>query len=81
MTAREHYICFDRTMEGRRGMSVSEWTYFLDNYEEVIDHGIQIFGGEKPLPPWTVTWTRAGEGTAFAFEIIIRARQASSHAR
>jgi hypothetical protein len=37
--------------------------------------------GEKPLPPWTVTWTRAGEGTAFAFEIIIRARQASSHAR
>jgi len=43
-------LCFDRTMEGRRGMSVSEWTYFLDNYEEVVDHGIRVFGGEKPLP-------------------------------
>jgi ubiquinone/menaquinone biosynthesis C-methylase UbiE len=58
LTAREHYICFDRTMEGRRGMSVSEWTYFLDNYEEVIDHGIQIFGGEKPLPPIDVETIR-----------------------
>jgi ubiquinone/menaquinone biosynthesis C-methylase UbiE len=44
-------LCFDYTMEGRRGMSVLEWTYFLDNYEQVVEHGIHVFGGEGPLPP------------------------------
>jgi len=42
-------LAFDRTMEGRRGHSVLEWTYFLDNYETVVDHGIERFGnGEDP---------------------------------
>ena len=31
-------LVFDRTMEGRTGQSVLEWTYFLDNYQEVMDH-------------------------------------------
>lgn len=43
-------LCFDRTMEGRRGMSVLEWTYFLDNYEEVLDHGIVAFSDPQKLP-------------------------------
>jgi ubiquinone/menaquinone biosynthesis C-methylase UbiE len=51
-------LSFDRTMEGRRGMSVLEWTYFLDNYEEVVDHGIKVFGGEGPLPPIDVETIR-----------------------
>ncbi len=44
-------LCFDRTMEGRRGMSVLEWTYFLDNYQEVLDHGITAFSGGANAPP------------------------------
>lgn len=43
-------LCFDRTMEGRRGMSVLEWTYFLDNYEEVLEHGIAAFSVAKDPP-------------------------------
>jgi hypothetical protein len=37
-------LCFDRTLEGRRGRNVLEWTYFLDNYEDVVNHGIGVFG-------------------------------------
>src|SRR5262249_17553108 len=36
-------LAFDRTMEGRRGMSVLEWTYLLENYEQVLNHGIKVF--------------------------------------
>lgn len=43
-------LCFDRTMEGRRGENVLEWTYFLDNYEEVLEHGIRSFGDPDKLP-------------------------------
>jgi ubiquinone/menaquinone biosynthesis C-methylase UbiE len=43
-------ICFDRTMEGRIGHSVLEWTYFLDNYQDVLQHGIAVFGPGKPPP-------------------------------
>ena len=43
-------LCFDRTMEGRRGRNVLEWTYFLENYEEVLTHGIEVFGEDKELP-------------------------------
>ncbi len=42
--------CFDRTMEGRRGLNVLEWTYFLDNYEDVLDHGIKAFSDPTNLP-------------------------------
>lgn len=31
-------LVFDRTMDGRTGQSVLEWTYFLDNYKDVVDH-------------------------------------------
>jgi hypothetical protein len=43
-------LCFDRTLEGRRGRNVLEWTYFLDNYEEVVKHGIGVIrqGTEPP---------------------------------
>ena len=44
-------IAFDRTMEGRKGRSVLEWTYFLDNYEEVLDHGVEVFGDAEKVPP------------------------------
>jgi hypothetical protein len=34
-------VAFDRTMEGRQGESVLEWTYFLDNFKEVFEHGVK----------------------------------------
>lgn len=43
-------IAFDRTMEGRKGKGVLEWTYFLDNYEEVLAHGVEKFGNANKLP-------------------------------
>lgn len=43
-------LAFDRTMEGRQGQSVLEWTYFLDNYDEVRDHGIHAFSDPNALP-------------------------------
>jgi ubiquinone/menaquinone biosynthesis C-methylase UbiE len=43
-------IAFDRTMEGRKGRGVLEWTYFLDNYEEVLEHGVKMFGDANRLP-------------------------------
>lgn len=43
-------VAFDRTMEGRKGRSVLEWTYFLDNYNEVLDHGVMRFGDTNGLP-------------------------------
>ena len=43
-------LCFDRTLEGRHGKSVLEWTYFLDNYEEVLSHGIEVFAEGKSPP-------------------------------
>lgn len=43
-------LCFDRTMEGRRGMSVLEWVYFLENYEESLNHGIEAFSDQDNLP-------------------------------
>ncbi|MCK5665449.1 MAG: class I SAM-dependent methyltransferase [Thiotrichaceae bacterium] len=43
--------CFDRTMEGRRGLTVLEWTYFLENYKEILEHGKKVFGGDaKEFP-------------------------------
>ncbi|HUT11813.1 MAG TPA: class I SAM-dependent methyltransferase [Thermoguttaceae bacterium] len=47
-------LAFDRTMEGRRGLSVLEWVYFLDNYEEVLDHTVEAFSDPKNLPPLDV---------------------------
>ena len=43
-------LAFDKTMEGRQGRSVLEWTYFLDNYEQVLDHGMKCFGDPENLP-------------------------------
>jgi ubiquinone/menaquinone biosynthesis C-methylase UbiE len=43
-------VAFDRTMEGRIGRPVLEWTYFLENYEEVLDHGVERFGDSNELP-------------------------------
>jgi ubiquinone/menaquinone biosynthesis C-methylase UbiE/PAS domain-containing protein len=44
-------IAFDRTMEGRKGQGILEWTYFLDNYEEVLDHGVKKFSESNAFPP------------------------------
>jgi ubiquinone/menaquinone biosynthesis C-methylase UbiE len=43
-------VAFDRSMEGRKGKGVLEWTYFLDNYEEVLDHGVKVFSDANRLP-------------------------------
>lgn len=43
-------LAFDRTMEGRKGHGVLEWTFFLDNYTEVLAHGDKAFGDPKNLP-------------------------------
>ncbi len=44
-------LAFDGTMEGRRGESVLEWVYFLDNYKEILDHGVEVFSDPSNLPP------------------------------
>lgn len=43
-------LAFDRTMEGRQGKSVLEWTYHLENYQEVLDHGVEAFSDPDKLP-------------------------------
>ncbi len=43
-------LAFDRTMEGRRNMNALEWVYFLENFQEVVDHGERVFSGEGPFP-------------------------------
>lgn len=43
-------LAFDRSMEGRRGMSVREWVFFLENYEDVLNHGEEAFGPGRELP-------------------------------
>jgi len=69
-------MCFDRTMEGRRGRNVLEWTYFLDNYEEALTHGIGVFGeGKEPpridIEKLSYTSDRYGpiDGTKRAYQI------------
>ncbi len=62
-------VAFDRTMEGRKGRPVLEWTYFLDNYDEVLNHGVRAFGDTNELPPIDVesiqyTSQRYGKFTA-----------------
>lgn len=43
-------LAFDRTMEGKRGQSVLQWVYYLDNFEDVLDHA-ESFVETKELPP------------------------------
>ena len=43
-------LAFDRTMDGRRGLSITEWVYFLDNYDEVLKNGAASFGDAEALP-------------------------------
>ena len=43
-------LAFDRSMEGQKGKSVLEWTYYLENYKEVLDHGVAVFGDANRLP-------------------------------
>jgi SAM-dependent methyltransferase len=43
-------LAFDQTMEGRRGESVLEWVYFLDNFQEVLDRGVADFADPEHLP-------------------------------
>ena len=43
-------LAYDRTMEGRFGHSILEWTYFLDNYEAILTHGEKAFADANNLP-------------------------------
>ena len=43
-------LAFNNTMEGRRGQGAIEWVYFLDNFQEVLDHGIEVFSDPANLP-------------------------------
>ncbi len=43
-------LAFDRTMEGRQGQSILEWTYHLDNFQDVLDHGEVVFADPERLP-------------------------------
>lgn len=43
-------LAFDRTMEGHQGQGVLGWTYFLDNYQSVLDHAEKAFADPYRLP-------------------------------
>ena len=43
-------LAFDRTLEGRQGQSILEWTYHLDNFQEVLDHGEIVFADPERPP-------------------------------
>lgn len=40
-------LAFDRSMAGMLGITVLEWVYLLENYQEVIDHGLATFSGNN----------------------------------
>lgn len=64
-------LAFDRTMEGRRGMSVSEWIFFLANYVEVLKHGTQAFADPNNLPQIdveTIQYTSRNYGSLSAIK-------------
>jgi SAM-dependent methyltransferase len=68
-------LAFDKTMDGRIGESVLEWTYFLDNFQEVLDHGTKVFGKTVKFPRIdveTVRYTSLSYGT---FDAVKRAYQ------
>ncbi len=67
--------CFDRTMEGRRGLNVLEWTYFLENYEEVLDHGIKTFSDPENFPRIDIETIRYNSRAYGPIEGIKRAYQ------
>ncbi len=46
-------LAFDHSMVGMRGTTVLEWVYLLENYQEVIDHGLEVFSG-KELPVFDI---------------------------
>ena len=47
-------LVFDRTLEGRRGQSAVEWVYFLDNWEEVLTHGVEKFSDPANIPNFDI---------------------------
>jgi len=62
-------LAFDRTMEGRRGLSVLEWVYFLDNYEESLKTAAKDFADPEQLPRLhveTIEYTSLRYGKVFA---------------
>ena len=68
-------LCFDRTLEGRRGLSILEWTYFLDNYDEVVRHGIDVFSESKVIPLIDIETIRYTSDHYGKIECIKRAYQ------
>lgn len=51
-------LAFDRTMEGRRGQGALEWVYFLDNFEQVLEHGRTTFSDPANLPNFDIETIR-----------------------
>ncbi|MGH8550864.1 MAG: class I SAM-dependent methyltransferase [Methylococcales bacterium] len=43
-------LAFDRTMEGHQGQGILGWTYYLDNYQSVLDHAETVFA-DPDRPP------------------------------
>ncbi len=41
-------LAFNYSMEGMQGITVLEWVYVLENYKEVIDHGVETFSVNEP---------------------------------
>lgn len=43
-------MAFDHSMDGRRGLSVLEWVYLLDNFEESLSQSAKDFADPNNLP-------------------------------
>lgn len=43
-------LIFDNTLAGMRGESIGKWIYHLDNYKEILDHSIAVFGNVSEMP-------------------------------
>jgi SAM-dependent methyltransferase len=43
-------LAFDHSMDGRRGLSVLEWVYLLDNFEESLSQSAKDFADPNNLP-------------------------------
>jgi ubiquinone/menaquinone biosynthesis C-methylase UbiE len=66
-------LAFDRSMEGRRGLSVLEWSYLLDNYEDVLNHGESVFSEGKEPPNIDVETIRFTSARYGELEAVKRA--------
>lgn len=43
-------LAFDRTIEGRRGESILDWVFYLENAKEIIERGKRVFNDPANYP-------------------------------